>query len=204
MGYWRKDSYEIRVLAQSALFAALAYVGFQFFRIDIPVGDSKTAFHLGNTFVVLAGLLIGNPWGAIGGAIGLTIADLTSGYAISSPKTFVLKLIMGLITGFLAHNVFRIAEQEDAKKRVLHATISCAAALALNIVLDPWVGYLYKQFILGQPQDAAKTLAKMAAVTTFVNSIVSTICAGIFFAALYPALSRANLLAMPRYKKKKK
>ena len=197
-----KDNLAVRKLAQAALFAALAYVGFQFFRIDIPVGDSKTSFHLGNTFVVLAALLLGNPWGGVAGAIGLTIADLTSGYAISAPKTFVLKLIMGLVTGLIAHKAFHIGEEQDAKKRVGIAALACGAALALNVVLDPWVGYLYKQYLLGQPQDAAKTLAKMAAVTTFVNSIASTICATIFFAALYPALNKAHLLAMPQYKEK--
>ena len=45
-------------LAQAALLAALAYVGFQFFRIDIPVGTERTAFHFGNAFVVLAALLL--------------------------------------------------------------------------------------------------------------------------------------------------
>ena len=38
-------------LTQCALIAALAYVGFQFLRIDIPVGTERTAIHLGNTFV---------------------------------------------------------------------------------------------------------------------------------------------------------
>ena len=32
-------------LTQCALIAALAYVGFQFLRIDIPVGTERTAIH---------------------------------------------------------------------------------------------------------------------------------------------------------------
>ena len=44
-------------LTQAAMIAALAYIGFQFLRIDIPVGPERTAFHLGNTFVVLGALL---------------------------------------------------------------------------------------------------------------------------------------------------
>ena len=40
------------------LIAALAYVGFQFLRVDIPVGTERTAIHLGNAFVVLGALLL--------------------------------------------------------------------------------------------------------------------------------------------------
>ena len=88
---------KILTLTQCALIAALAYVGFQFLRIDIPVGTERTAIHLGNTFVVIGALLLGG-WGGFAGAMGLTMADLTSGYITSAPKTFLLKLAIGLIT----------------------------------------------------------------------------------------------------------
>lgn len=52
-----------RQLAQAALLAALSFVGFMFFKIDIPVGNDKTAFHLGNVFCVLGALLLGGFWG---------------------------------------------------------------------------------------------------------------------------------------------
>ena len=71
-------------LTQAAMIAALAYIGFQFLRIDIPVGPERTAFHLGNTFVVLGALMLGGGWGGAAGAIGLTLADLTSGYVTSA------------------------------------------------------------------------------------------------------------------------
>ena len=44
-------------LTQCALIAALAYIAFQFLRIDIPVGTERTAIHLGNAVVVLGALL---------------------------------------------------------------------------------------------------------------------------------------------------
>ena len=184
----------VRKLAQSALFAALAYIGFQFFRIDIPVGGDKTAFHLGNTFVVLGALFLGNPWGGLAGAAGLTIADLTSGYATSAPKTFFLKLMIGLIAGLVAPKVFHLDQETDGKKRLWITLLSSVCALGFNVVADPLVGYFYKQYILGQPQDIAKALAKISAVTTFVNAVASTVCAVVFYNALYPALKRSHLL----------
>ena len=66
---------DVKKLAQAGLLAALCYIGFAFFKIDIPVGPEKTAFHLGNVFCVLAALLLGGYWGGLAGAIGMTIAD---------------------------------------------------------------------------------------------------------------------------------
>ena len=90
---------DVRTLAQASVFAALCYIGFALFKIDIPVGAEKTAFHLGNVFCVLAALFLGGLWGGMAGAVGMTIADLTSGYVTSAPKTFLLKLGIGLIVG---------------------------------------------------------------------------------------------------------
>ena len=179
----------------AALMAALCYIGFSYFRIDIPVGTEKTAFHLGNVFCVLAALLIGGFWGGMSGAIGMTIADLTTGYVTSAPKTFLLKLCIGLIAGFVAHKGFHISSDEKRKLSLPVATVlSCAAGMAFNIVADPIVGYFYKTYILGVPQEVAGIWAKMGAVTTLVNAIVAVVVASVFYLALRPALKRSNLL----------
>ena len=179
----------------AALLAALCYIGFSYFRIDIPVGTEKTAFHMGNVFCVLAALLIGGFWGGMSGAVGMTIADLTTGYVTSAPKTFILKLCIGLIAGFVAHKVFHISNDEKRKLPMPVVTaLSCTAGMAFNVVADPVVGYFYKTYILGVPQEVASIWAKMGAVTTLVNAIVAVIVATIFYLALRPALKRSNLL----------
>ena len=68
------------------------------------------------------------------------------------------------------------------------------AGLAFNVVADPVVGYFYKQYILGQPQEVASILAKLSAGATFVNAIVSTILVVILYNAIRPALIKANLI----------
>lgn len=184
-----------RKIVIAALMAALCYIGFSCFRIDIPVGSEKTAFHLGNVFCVLAALLIGGFWGGMSGAVGMTIADLTSGYVTSAPKTFVLKLCIGLVSGFVAHKVFHISK--DTARRVslpIATVLSSLAGMAFNVVADPVVGYFYKTYVLGVPQDAAAIWAKMGAVTTLVNAIVAVIVATVFYLALRPALKRSNLM----------
>ena len=186
---------QILTLAMAALFAALCYIGFSYFRIDIPVGTEKTAFHLGNVFCVLAALFIGGFWGGMSGAVGMTIADLTTGYVTSAPKTFLLKLCIGLVAGFVAHKVFHISKEDARKVSLPIATVlSCAAGMAFNVVADPVVGYFYKTYLLGIPQEAAAIWAKMGAVTTLVNAVVAVVVASIFYLALRPALKHAKLL----------
>ena len=186
---------ETRPLTMAAMFAALCYIGFTFFKIDIPVGTEKTAFHLGNVFCVLAALFLGGFWGGMSGAVGKTIADLTTAYVTSAPKTFVLKLCIGLITGLVAHKVFKISQENHSKRYTTVSTIlSCAAGMAFNVVADPLVGYFYKMYIMGVPQKAADAWAKMGAATTLVNAIIAVIAASILYAALRPALKRANLM----------
>lgn len=192
----KEDSKQVPVyvLAQAALLAALCFVGAGYLKIDIPVGTEKTMFHLGNVFCVLAALLIGGMWGGLAGAVGMTISDLMTGYVTSAPKTFLLKLCIGLFVGLVAHKIFKITKDGfSAKKLPLATVLSCIAGMGFNVVADPVVGYFYKSYILGVPQDLAKALAKINSITTLVNAIVAVIVASIIYLALRPALKKAGL-----------
>lgn len=189
-----RDKADIKRLAQAGLLAALCYIGFAVFKIDIPVGPEKTAFHFGNVFCVLAALLLGGYWGGLAGAIGMTLADLTTAYVTSAPKTFLLKLCIGLIVGLVAHNIFKLS-RDHSPRYVTGATIlACVCGLGFNIVADPLAGYFYKTYLLGVPQDISSAVSKMAAVTTAVNAVVAIVAASVFYLALRPALKKADLL----------
>ncbi|MDD6795043.1 MAG: ECF transporter S component [Clostridiaceae bacterium] len=183
-------------MIQTALLAALCFVSFKFLQIKIPVpGGDATSLHIGNAFCVLAALLLGGWYGGLAGAIGMTIADLLDpAYILGAPKTFILKLCIGLITGLIAHKYAKINESNDKKYILKWSIISSIGGLLFNIVADPIVGYFYKQYILGQPQDAAKILAKLSFVTTSVNAIVSVIIVVIVYNVLRPILEKTNLL----------
>lgn len=185
---------KIQRLTQCALIAALAYIGFQFLRIDIPVGEERTALHMGNSFVVIGSLLLGGGWGGIAGALGLTLADLTSGYLTSAPKTFILKLVIGLITGLMSRKIFHIEKETTVKGQTKIALISSAAALGCNVILDPIFGYFYKKYLFGQPQEIAAALAKIGSLTTLVNAAVSTLIVVVIWPPLYSALKKSGML----------
>jgi uncharacterized membrane protein len=179
----------------AALFAALCYIGFTYCKIDISAGGEKTAFHFGNVFCVLAALFLGGFWGGMAGAVGMTIADLTTAYVTSAPKTFLLKLCIGLITGLVAHKIFGLGREKQRKVSLPVATvISCACGMGFNVVADPVVGYFYKTYVLGVPQDAAAIWVKIGAVTTAVNAVVAVVAATVLYLVLRPALKRSKLL----------
>ena len=169
----------VKRLSFAALFAALAYIGFQYFRFDLTV--------------VLAALFLGGLWGGMAGAIGLTVADFTSGYVTSAPKTFFLKLCIGLIVGLAAHTFAHLSRAHSAKKIMRITLISSICGMAFNIVADPITGYFYKKYLFGIPQDIASALAKLSSLTTAVNAVLSVTFSVILYTALRPALEKSGL-----------
>ena len=197
-----KTNSTVMKIAQTALFAALCYVIFTYLQIKIPMpGGDATSIHLGNAFCVLAALLLGGWYGGLAGAIGMGIADVMDPiYITGAPKTFILKLCIGLITGLVAHKIAKINESTDKKYIFKWSLLASVAGLAFNVIADPIVGYFYKQYILGQPQQMAEVLAKWSAAATFVNSILSTIVVVIIYNALRPALAKSGMLEVGKTK----
>ena len=202
MGQTMKTNSTVMKIAQTALFAALCYVIFTYLQIKIPMpGGDATSIHLGNTFCVLAALLLGGWYGGLAGAIGMGIADVMDPiYITGAPKTFILKLCIGLITGLVAHKIAKINESTDKKYIFKWSLLASVAGLAFNVIADPIVGYFYKQYILGQPQQMAEVLAKWSAATTFVNAILSTIVVVIIYNALRPVLAKSGMLEVGKTK----
>lgn len=197
-----KTNSTVMKIAQTALFAALCYVIFTYLQIKIPMpGGDATSIHLGNAFCVLAALLLGGWYGGLAGAIGMGIADVMDPiYITGAPKTFILKLCIGLITGLVAHKIAKINESTDKKYIFKWSLLASVAGLAFNVIADPIVGYFYKQYILGQPQQMAEVLAKWSAAATFVNAVLSTIVVVIIYNALRPALAKSGMLEVGKKK----
>lgn len=190
----KKESFQKLVL--TGVFAALSYVVFTFLQIKIPLpGGDATSIHLGNAVCVLGALILGGLWGGIGGSIGMTIGDLFDPvYVVYAPKTFILKLCIGLITGLVAHKIAKIGQSTDQKYIFKWSVIASICGLGFNVIFDPLVGYFYKQIVLGQPQEMASVLAKWSTMTTFVNAVVSVILVAVIYNVLRPALAKAGLL----------
>lgn len=187
------DNQRVYRIALTGLFAALSYVVFTFLQIKITLpGGDATSIHLGNAVCVLGALILGGFYGGLGGALGMTIGDLFDPvYVAYAPKTFILKLCIGLITGLVAHKLGRINESSD-KKHIFRFVLSAAVCgLTFNVIFDPLVGYYYKLLILGRP--AAELTLAWNITTTTINAVTSAAAAAAVYMPLRSALIRAGL-----------
>ena len=176
---------KILKIVMIGLMAGLCYISFMFFQIKIPTPGGFTSFHLGNTFCVLAALLLGGLMG---------IADLLDPtYAIVAPKTMILKLGIGLVTGFVAHKIFHVQKLEG-KKLLKAVVLSTSAGMLFNIVGEPVFSYFYTAFVLGSPHDAAAALASWNAITTAVNAILAIVISSILYINIQPRLKNNGIL----------
>jgi uncharacterized membrane protein len=178
-----KASETLRKIVFAGIFAAITYVVFTFLSIPVPIPGGKVTVHLGNAFLALGALLLGSVYGSLGGAIGLTIADLIDPvYIVEAPATFIIKFIIGLIVGGIAHGIGHVDSEKNQKKVLVWTIIAVVAGMAFNAVGDPSIRYVYKRFILGKA--AADVTFMINFVVTLINSVISTVIAVVLYIAL--------------------
>ena len=185
---------KVQKIVMTGLIAALSYVVFTFLQIKITLpGGDATSIHLGNAVCVIGALLLGGFYGGLGGALGMTIGDLLDPvYIVYAPKTFILKLGIGLITGFVAHKLCHINTQKDNKKVFRGVLAASICGLLFNVIFDPLVGYFYKLLILGKP--AAELTLAWNIASTSINAVTSTIVSVALYMALRPSIRKSGLL----------
>ena len=187
----KEDS--LRKLVFAGIFAALTYIVFTFLSIPIPtIAGDKVTVHLGNAFCVLGALILGSAYGGVGGALGLTIADLMDPiYIVQAPITFVIKLLMGVIVGVIAHKMGHISTEKNLAKVFRWTVAAVIAGLLFNAVFDPTIRYFYKILILGKP--AAEVTFAINIGVTAINSVVSAFVATGLYMALRAPLKKTGL-----------
>ena len=182
----------LQKIVLTGLFAALSYVTFTFLQIKITLpGGDATSIHLGNAVCVIGALLLGGVYGGLGGAIGMTIGDLLDPvYIVYAPKTFILKLCIGLITGLIAHRIGHISTEKNEKKVLLWTILAAVGGLLFNVIFDPLVGYYYKLLIIGKP--AAELVLAWNIASTSINAVTSSIVSVVIYMALRPVLKKSG------------
>ena len=124
----------------------------------------------------------------------MTIADILDPvYITSAPKTFILKLCIGLIAGFVAHKIAHITDNHNPKYVLKWTLIASILALGFNVIMDPIVGYFYKNYVLGVEASAAKIMSTWAAGVTFINAVAGTFVVVFVYMAVRPVLKKAGL-----------
>ena len=127
-----------------ALFAALCYIALTVFFFPF----ANMYIHFGNLIVVLSALLVGGWQGGLAGSIGMGLFDLFNGHADSSPKTFILKFLIGLTVG-AAYNFFKKRRKYPAMALFISGIVAFLIALALIIhTFSQNNGYMGKSTVL--------------------------------------------------------
>ena len=172
----------------TALMAALTCVA-SAIRVVIPVDiGGNTAFHLGNIFCALSGILLG-PWaGALAAGLGSALYDMTNPLYISEAWiTFLMKAAYGLAAGAVAF----AGKKEGGYVKAILATIAGAMTYAVVYLAK---SYFYGGLLIaGLTPDAAwvTVLGKLPA--TIFNMAVAIIFAPILAKAISLALKKNHL-----------
>ena len=189
-----KTKFTVQKISIIGIMAALSFVAYEFFRIPNGFGTGSS-FHLGNTFTALTAMLLDGVSGGLAGAIGLALADILAGDPGYAVTTFVLKFIIGITCGAVAHKAFKLRDlDKHSSGYLVKVIVSAGSGLLLNVLTDPFLGYFRNVYIFGQEYTVAQALTKIAGGVTFVNSVASTVCVVVLYLALRPALERAGLL----------
>jgi len=114
-------------------------------------------------------------------------------YVIVAPKTIILKLGIGIITGLVAHKVMHIQNKEGKELRRA-VFISAFSGMLFNVIGEPIFSYFYTTVILGAPDKAAKALASWNAITTGTNAIIAVIVSSLVYLAIAPRLKNNGVL----------
>ena len=184
-----KTKLATRKIVFTALLAALTCVG-STIRIVIPItiGDT-TAFHLGNIFCALSGILLG-PWlGGTAAGLGSLIYDIIfyPAYIDEAWITFLTKGAYGLIAGAVAW----LGKKECGYFKAVLATVAGAATYAALYLAK---SYFYSGLLIkGLTPDAAMVSVVGKLPATAFNAAVAIIFAPILATAISRALKRNHL-----------
>ena len=110
-----------RQLAVAGVLTAMTVVTTVFTRI--PVSIIQGYFNLGDTVILVAGVLSGSFAGAFAGAAGSAVADILTGAYIFAPITLVVKGLEGFIAGELSG----AEHHEKPKRRKLTLALAAGA-----------------------------------------------------------------------------
>ena len=184
-----KSKLTTKKLVLTALMAALTCVG-STARIVIPIDiGGTTAFHLGNIFCALSGILLG-PWlGGTAAGLGSLIYDVIfyPAYIDEAWITFLTKGAYGLVSGA----VILIGKKDWNYGK---ATIATAAGAVTYALL-----YLFKSYFYGAilKQGLTATAAWIVVIeklpATVFNAAVAIIFAPILATAIRNALKRNHI-----------
>ena len=183
----KESTITTKKLVLAALMAALTVVGSPI-RIQMPISvGGTTAFHLGNIFCALSGLLLG-PWlGGLAAGLGSFLYDIMTNYISECWITFLTKGAYGLVAGLVAWKAGKM------NWNYLKATVATTAAAITYAALYLGKSYLQGILVKGLTSDAALLAVIGKIPATVFNAVVAIIFAPILGLAILKGLKKSHL-----------
>jgi len=183
----QKRTLSTKRIVLAALMAALTVVG-SALRITLPVSImGTTAFHLGNIFCALSGILLGPSLGGLAAGLGSMIYDMTNpAYIDECLITFVMKGAYGLVTGLI---VWTGKNREGYRKMTLATIAGAVTYAALYLAKNYFKGIIVQGLV---PAASAIALLDKVPATIF-NAVVAVIFAPMLGTAIRTALKRNHI-----------
>jgi len=183
-----KKMNNIKKLVIAALMAALTAVATMAIQIPSPLHGYV---HLGDSLVLLCGIVLGPLGGALAAGIGSMMADLLTGYFIYAPATLVIKGLAAFAAGLVFSGLAKSAKvQVNRYAAVVISGISSAVIVILGY-------FVYEIFLYGVPAAAANTIFNA------VQGIFGIIGAFVLFPLLSKVPDIRDMLNMPHITPKK-
>ena len=183
-----KNKLTTRKIVFVALMAALTAVG-SAIRVQLPLSIAgTTAFHLGNIFCALSGILLG-PWlGGLAAGLGSAIYDMTNPLYISECWiTFLMKGAYGVAAGL----VIGAGKKDWGYGKAVASALTGALVYAVIYLAK---SYFYGGLLLaGLDTTAAWAMVIDKLPATIFNAAVAVIFAPILATAIRTALKKNHL-----------
>lgn len=173
-------------IAMAGLLAALTAVG-SGLRIVIPVSiGGNSAFHLGNIFCALSGILLGPGLGGIAAGLGSAIYDMTNPIYISECwLTFLMKGAYAVAVGLTCRHL-HVGEY-------LRDLISTTAGAVTYAVLYLLKSFLKAMIVSGVTAQAAIIAVGTKLPATVFNMAVAILIAPVLSIAIRKALKQNHI-----------
>lgn len=157
---------KLKKLTLAAMFCAMIFVLTRFVQVPVAMGY----VHLGDALIYICAGLLGNPWAIIAGSVGQALADISTGYIIYAPTTFISKALMAVIFGIASKNSTKILTKKTAL-----ATIPCGAVTVIF--------YFITDLIIGEGY----------ALTNITGNLIQGVASGVMFIVLALALDKSKI-----------
>lgn len=153
-----------RKMVMASLYAALVCIATLI--IQIPIPATKGYIHLGDSLIILSGVLLNPTYAALAAGIGSALADVFGGYAIYAPATFIIKGLVGFVCGLVC-------------KKIRKTNVSILVSGLVDLLFVTGGYYLYEGIMFGF----------VVALPGVLGNVVQCIGGCIIAILIYPALA---------------